>query len=65
MLNLNEKNLHENTFEISEKDMAAAARSFNVIEQDEGDDIELDIRKLNVMCYSKMIFHQIDKTIKV
>ena len=51
MLNLNEKNLHENTFEISEKDMAAAAPSFNVIEQDEGDDIELDIRKLNVMCY--------------
>ena len=51
MLNLNEKNLHENTFEISEKDMAADAPSFNVIEQDEGDDIELDIRKLNVMCY--------------
>ena len=31
--------------------MAAAAPSFNVTEQDEGDDIELDIRKLNVMCY--------------
>ena len=51
MLNLNEKNLHENTFEISEKDMAAAAPSFNVTEQDEGDDIELDIVQSNVTRY--------------
>ena len=43
MLNLNDKNLHKNPFEISEEDMAAAAHSFNVIEEDEDDDIELDI----------------------
>ena len=43
MLNLNNKNLLENPFVISEEDMAAAAPSFNVIEEDEGDDIELDI----------------------
>ena len=43
MLNLNDKNLHENPFEILEKDMVAAAPSFNVIEECEDDDIELDI----------------------
>ena len=43
MLNLNHKNLHENPFEILEEDMAAAAPSFNVIEEDQDDDIELDI----------------------
>ena len=43
MLNLNDKNLHKNSFEISEEDMAAAAPSFNVIEEDEDDDIELAI----------------------
>ena len=43
MLNLNDNNLHENPFEISEEDMAAAAPSFNVMEEDEDDDIELDI----------------------
>ena len=43
MLNLNDKNLYENPFEISEEDMAAAAPSFIVIEEDEDDDIELDI----------------------
>ena len=43
MLNLNNKNLHENPFEISEEDMAAAAPSFNIIEENEDDDIELDI----------------------
>ena len=32
-LNLNDKNLHENSFEISEEDMVAAAPSFNVIEE--------------------------------
>ena len=42
MLNLNYKNLHENPFEISE-DVAAAEASFNVIEEDEDDDIKLDI----------------------
>ena len=42
MLNLNDKNLHENPFEISEEDMATAAPC-NVIEEDEDDDIELDI----------------------
>ena len=42
MLNLNYKNLHENPFEISE-DVAAAEPSFNVIEEDEDDDIKLDI----------------------
>ena len=41
--NFNHKNLHKNPFEISEEDTAAAAPSFNVIEEDEGDDIELDI----------------------
>ena len=43
MLNLNDKNLHENPFEMSEEDMAAAAPSFNVIKEDEDDDIELSI----------------------
>ena len=43
MLNLNDKNLHENLYEISEENMAAAAPSFNVIEEDEDDGIELDI----------------------
>ena len=43
MLNLNDKNLHKNPLEISEEDMAAAAYSFNVIEEYEDDDIELDI----------------------
>ena len=43
MLNSNDKNLHENPFEIQEEDMAAAAPSFNVIKEDEADDIELDI----------------------
>ena len=33
----------ENPFKISEKHMAAAAPSFNVIEEDEDDDIELGI----------------------
>ena len=43
MLNLNDKNLHEISFEISEEDIAAAASSFNVIEEDEDDDIKLNI----------------------
>ena len=43
MLNLNNKNLHKNPFKISEEDMVAAAPSFNVIEEDQDDDIELDI----------------------
>ena len=43
MLNLNDKNLHDNSFEILEEDIAAAAPSFNVTEEDEDDDIELDI----------------------
>ena len=43
MLNLNDKNLHENLYEISEENMAAAAPSFIVIEEDEDDGIELDI----------------------
>ena len=33
----------ENPFKISEKHMAAAAPSLNVIEEDEDDDIGLDI----------------------
>ena len=43
MLNLNDKNLHENPFEILEEDMATAAPAFNAIEENEDDDIELDI----------------------
>ena len=43
MLNLNDNNLHENPLEISVEDMVAAAPSFNVIEEDEDDDIELEI----------------------
>ena len=39
MLNLNDKNQHENPFEILVEDMAAAAPSFNVIEEDEDGDI--------------------------
>ena len=44
MLNLNDKNLHKNPFEIFEEDIATAAPSFNVIEEDEDDDIELAIK---------------------
>ena len=43
MLNLNDKNRHENPFEISEEDMTTAASALNVIEENEDDDIELDI----------------------
>ena len=43
MLHLNDKNLHENPFKILEEDMVAAAPSFNIIEEDEDHDIELDI----------------------
>ena len=43
MLNLNYKNLHENLFEISEGYMTEAAPSFNVIEEDEDVDMELNI----------------------
>ena len=43
MLNLNDKNLDENPFKISEEEMAAATPSFNVIEEDEDYDIELGI----------------------
>ena len=42
MLNLNDKTLNENQFEISEEDMAAAAPSFNVM-NGEDDVFELDI----------------------
>ena len=42
MLNLNDEKLHNNSFEISEEDMAAGAPSFNGTEKDEDDDIELD-----------------------
>ena len=37
------KNMHENPFETSEEDMAATAPSFNVIEEDEDNDIDIDI----------------------
>ena len=43
MLNLNDENLHKNPFQILEENMAADTPSFNVIEEDEDDDIELDI----------------------
>ena len=43
MLNINDKNQHQNPFKVLEEDMARAARTFNVIEEDEDDDIELDI----------------------
>ena len=46
MLNLNDGNLDENPFEISGEDMAAAAPSFNIIEDDDDDDdvyIDLEI----------------------
>ena len=43
VLNLNHRNLHKNQLEISKVDVAAAAPSFNVIEEDEDDDIELGI----------------------
>ena len=43
VLNLNDENLHKNPFQISEENMAADTPSFNVIEEDEDDDIELDI----------------------
>ena len=51
MLNLNDKNLHENPFEKSGENMAGAAPFLNVIEEDEDDDIELDIMESNVTCY--------------
>ena len=42
---LNDGNLHENPFQIPGEDMAAAAPSFNIIEEDDDDDgyIELEI----------------------
>ena len=43
MPNVNDNNLYENPFAILEEDMAAAALSFNVIKEDEDDDIEVDI----------------------
>ena len=43
MLSLNDKNLHENPFKISDEVMTVAAPSFNVTGEDEDDDIELDI----------------------
>ena len=51
MLNLNDKNLHEYPFELSEEDMATAAPAFNAIEENEDDDIELDIVQSNVTRY--------------
>ena len=51
MLNINDKNLHENPFKVLEEDMARAARTINVIEEDEDDGIELDILLSNVTCY--------------
>ena len=35
--------MHENPFETLEEDMAATAPSFNVIEEDEDNDIDIDI----------------------
>ena len=44
MLNLNDGNLRQNPFEISGEDMAAAAPSFNIIEEDDDDNyIDLEI----------------------
>ena len=44
MLNLKDRNLHENPFEISGEGMAAAAPSFNITEEDDDDDyIDLEI----------------------
>ena len=43
MLNLNDKNLQKNPFEMLEEEMATAAPSLNIIEEDEDGDIELDI----------------------
>ena len=44
MLNLNDGNLHENPFEISGEDMAAAAPSFNIIEEDDDGDDYIDLK---------------------
>ena len=46
MLSLNDKNLHENPFEISDDIMTEAAPSFNVIGEDEDDDIEFSSRDI-------------------
>ena len=43
MLNLNYGNLHKNPFEISDEDMAAAAPSFNIVEEDNDDDDYIDL----------------------
>ena len=43
MRHVNHKDLHENPFKILEEDMVAAAPSFNIIEEDEDHNIELDI----------------------
>ena len=42
MENLNDGSLHENPFDIVDKDVIAAAPSFNVIEEDDADD-DLDV----------------------
>ena len=44
MQNTNDGSLHENPFEVMEEDVAKAAPSFNIIEEDDvDDDFELDI----------------------
>ena len=43
MLNLNDGNLHKNPFKISGKDMATAAPSFNIIEENDDDDDYIDL----------------------
>ena len=43
MLNVNDGNLHENPFERSGEDMAAAAPSFNIIEEADDDDDYIDL----------------------
>ena len=43
MLNLHDGSLHENPFETSGEDMAAAAPSFNIIEEGDDDDDYIDL----------------------
>ena len=44
MLNLNDRSLHNNQFQLLDEDVTAAAPSFNVIEEDDKDaDEDIDI----------------------
>ena len=61
MLNLNNGNLHENPFEISGEDMAAATPFFNIIEEADDDDDYIDLELFK----NSIIFSRKEKNAKI